>query len=114
MTSRKQRTPSTRSTTAGTLSNGVSPVFSAKTSVQPTPNTSDNDEDVSKALVPEKRTTRASSGLANKRRAESDIDLDSGANEDVSALPKKRRAVARSAFIEIPVVQNPKTKVMIA
>lgn len=82
---------------------GVSPVFSTKTSVQPTPDTSDIDQDVAKAVGHPKRITRASASAASKRPAESDRDPDNDAEEDLSPIPKKRRAVTRTAYIEIPV-----------
>ena len=115
--SRNLRTPApSRSTTAGTPSTGVSPVFSTKTSAQPTPDTSDIDDDAPKPVGRPKKTTRASTGIASKRPAESDKDSDNIAEEDISALPKKRRAVTRSAYVEIPVRRgvrsNEKTKVI--
>lgn len=102
--SKQQRTPA-RSTTAGTPSTAVSPIFSNKTSAQATPDTSDIDEDAPiKPSTRPKRTTRASSGANPKKRtAESDDDSDNDAEEKAAALPKKRRAVTRNAYVEIPV-----------
>jgi hypothetical protein len=102
--SKEPRTPAPScSTTAGTSSIGVSPVFSTKTSVQPTPDTSDIDQDVAKAVGRPKRITRMSASAASKRPAESDRDSDNDVEEDLGPIPKKRRAVTRTAYIEIPV-----------
>jgi hypothetical protein len=114
--SRKLRTPvPSRSATVGTPSTVVSPVFSTKSSAQPTPDTSDIDEDASKPMGRPKRTTRSSASTTIKRPAESDGDSDNDA-EGISALPKKRRVVTRSAYVEIPVRKgvrsNGQTKVI--
>lgn len=106
--SKQQRTPTqSRSTTAGTPGTAVSPVFSNKTSIQPTPETSDIDEDIPKSAERPKRVTRASSGKVNKaskkRSITSDTQLESDVEEDTSARPKKRRAVTYNAYVEIPV-----------
>jgi hypothetical protein len=103
--SKKQRTPApSRSTTAGTPSTVVSPVFSTKTSVHPTPDTSDIDEDIP---IRPKRNTRARvlSRNANKRPAESNGDSGNDIEGITSLLPKKRRVLTRTAYVEIPVKQ---------
>jgi hypothetical protein len=103
--------------TAGTPSTGISPVFSTKTSVQPTPDTSDIDEDINipKTVGRPKRITRASFNLAKKRPAEINGDPDNDAEEMTSSLPRKRRVVTRTAYVEISVknVCRSHAKVMI-
>ncbi|KAF7969408.1 hypothetical protein HWV62_27403 [Athelia sp. TMB] len=97
---RKSNIPAaSRSTTRGTPSTPVSPDFSNKSSVQPTPDTSDIDEDEPKAKERPKRATRSIS--AAKKRPAVTEDESNGSAEEASA-PKKRRAVTRTAFVEIP------------
>jgi hypothetical protein len=93
----------------------VSPVFSTKTSVHPTPDTSDIDDSEDIPIRPKRNTrARVSSRNANKRPAESNGDSGNDIEEITSPLPKKRRVLTRTAYVEIPVKQahHLKAKVM--
>jgi hypothetical protein len=108
--SKQQRTPApSRSTTTSTPLTAMSPVFSNKTSIQPTPDTSDIDEDAPKSVGRPKRVTRASSGnIIKKRATRSDNIID--ADDDPSELSKKRRMVSRTVFVDIPLKARTKAK----
>lgn len=107
--SKQKRTPaSSRSATMGTPSVAVSPIFSNKTSVQPTPDTSDIEGDMPKSVDRPKRVTRASSSnLTKKRAARSEDDQD---NNDPVDLPKKRRVLSRTVYVDIPTMKGARTK----
>ncbi len=101
LTRRSARLQDTTSASPSTASTAT-PIFSARTSVVDTPDTSDDGEALS--------TAKARSSRATKRKAVSEDDDEE--EEDDEAMPKtparslkrapKRQAVANRAYVEIP------------
>jgi hypothetical protein len=95
-----------RSSTSTATPSSVSPIFSSQNSVHSeTPLTSDNENDAKETVV--SRVTRS----ANKRTAQSDDDAgmtDQDKGQDTR--PKKRRAIVKTAYVQVPVSSRAKAK----
>ncbi|GBE79098.1 DNA repair protein [Sparassis crispa] len=100
----RQRARSEVSATPNTPTTVVSPLFSARTSEQATPDTSDIDAELPKLkpTVQTRRTTRMSTiRKGTKRALESEKELD----DDAPAIgkPTKRRVITKEVYVEISV-----------
>ena len=98
VTRRSARSQVSPSTTSGTGTTNVSPIFSTPVSIKETetPPTSDVDEPT------KKRTTRARSTTRRKRAPSSDLDASEPEEAPTKRPAAKRRAVANRAYVEIP------------
>ncbi|KAI0772507.1 SNF2 family N-terminal domain-containing protein [Trametes elegans] len=105
VTRQRARTSQSASTTPST---GVSPVFSADASSRSTPATSHLDEDEDELKLPTaKQSKKKSVAVSRKRVFEEEVEE---ADEPSSAArASKRRAVQRTAYVEIPVATTAKT-----